>query len=247
MKTNSEFQESPEKNQARVLTGQVSPDPDVVNLPTFPVSVHENLPGLLQKVVARSDSGEHRDMMLLASMVTVGCSLPHVFGLYGGKRVYPNLFLFLSAQASAGKGNLVHCRQLVGPIHEALLQESRELKKEYHDRLRQYNMLKWKKGGIEKPEKPPQKMLFIPVNNSASGLLEVLSDNEGIGLLFETEGDTLFRALKSNIGPFSDTVRKGFHHEMTSLFRRKDHEHIEIRCPRFSGMFSGTPIGRAHV
>jgi hypothetical protein len=218
-----------------------APDPEGISLPTFPDSVYEDLPALLEKVVSRSGSEEHRDMMLLASMVTVGCCLPGVYGMHGGKRVYPNLFLFLSAQASAGKGSLVHCRQLVDPIHLALLKESRELKKEYHDRLRQYNMLKWKKGGIEKPEKPPQKMLFIPVNNSASGLLEVLSDNEGIGLLFETEGDSLFVALKANMSYYSDTIRKGFHNEMISLFRRKDHEHIEIRHPRFSGVFSGTP------
>gem|GEM_PF-6837602 len=33
-------------------------------------------------------------------------------------------------------------------------------------------------------------MLFIPANSSATAVYQVLGDNGGIGLMFETEGDT---------------------------------------------------------
>ncbi|MDR1653326.1 MAG: DUF3987 domain-containing protein [Prevotellaceae bacterium] len=35
------------------------------------------------------------------------------------------------------------------------------------------------------------RVLFVPANNSATGLFQILNDNKGVGLLFETEGDTL--------------------------------------------------------
>jgi len=209
-------------------------------LPTFPDSVFENLPAFLQKVVARSDSNEDRDMMLLGALVTLGSCLPHVFGIYGGKRVYPNLFLFITAQASAGKGNLVYCRQLVNPIHEALRDQTREEKKEYKTGMRQYDLLKWKEAAVPKPGKPVEQLLFIPANNSASGVFQILSENDGHGLIFETEGDTLTHAFKADGGHFSDGMRKGFQHEMISFHRRKDNEHVEIKCPCISIVLTGT-------
>ena len=217
-----------------------TPDPVADDLPTFPDSVFENLPAFLQKVVARSDSNEDRDMMLLGAIVTLGSCLPNVFGKYGGKRVYPNLFLFISAQTSAGKGNLVYCRQLVNPIHEALRGQTREAKQEYKTGMREYDLLKWKEAAVPKPGKPVEQLLFIPANNSASGVFQILSENDGHGLIFETEGDTLTHAFKADGGHFSDGMRKGFQHEMISFHRRKDNEHVEISCPCISLVLSGT-------
>ena len=105
--------------------------PSEDDLPTFPDSVFENLPAFLQKVVDRCSSSEERDMMLLGSLTTIGSGLPKVYGYYGEKRVYPYLFLFITAQASAGKGKLELCRQLVNPIHDALREKTKMAKQEY--------------------------------------------------------------------------------------------------------------------
>ncbi len=43
---------------------------------------------------------------------------------------------------------------------------------------------------IEK-EEPPMRMLFISAPSSATAVYQVLGDNGGTGLMFETEGDTL--------------------------------------------------------
>jgi hypothetical protein len=59
-------------------------------------------------------------------------------------------------------------------------------------------------------------------------------DNDGIGLLFESEGDTLSQTLKSDYGNYSDVLRKAFHHELVSLSRRKDREYCEVSNPRVS-------------
>ena len=83
-------------------------------------------------------------------------------------------------------------------------------------------------------------MLFIPANCSATGNFQLLHDNDGHGLIFETEGDTLSLAFKSDHGNFSDGFRKAFHHESISYYRRIDHEYVEIDSPCLSTVLAGT-------
>jgi len=215
--------------------------PEQIDLPTFPDSVYQNLPAFLQKVVAKCGSKEEKDMMLMGALATMGSGLPKVYGFYGERRVYPYFFLFITAQASAGKGKLEFCRQLVNPIHEGLREQSILNKEEYKTGMKQYNMLKWNEAVLPKPGRPPELMLFIPANSSASGFFQLLFENDGRGLIFETEGDTLVHAFKSDFSDYSDGLRKGFHHEMISLFRKTNHEHFEIKHPCIAGVFSGTP------
>ena len=209
-------------------------------LPTFPDEIYTDLPGLLQKVVAKSNSPEDRDLLLLGSLVVISACLPKIYGIYAEREVYPNLFLFVTAQASAGKGRLTLCRKLVDPIHKALREVSKLEFEEYQRNLTEYAATK-NKAETERPKEPPVKMLVIPANNSATGVFQILNDNNGSGLMFETEGDTLALTFKSEHGNYSDGFRKAFHHETISYNRRKDREFVEIQNPRLSALLSGTP------
>jgi len=210
------------------------------NLPTFPDEIYADLPGLLQKVVAKSNSPEDRDLLLLGSLVVISACLPKVYGIYAEREVHPNLFLFVTAQASAGKGRLTLCRKLVDPIHKSLREVSKLQFEEYQRNLTEYTATK-NKAETERPKEPPVKMLVIPANNSATGVFQILNDNNGSGLMFETEGDTLALTFKSEHGNYSDGFRKAFHHETISYNRRKDREFVEINNPRLSALLSGTP------
>ena len=210
------------------------------NLPTFPDEIYSDLPNLLQRVVAKSNSPEDRDLLLLGSLVTISACLPNLFGVYAEREVYPNLFLFVTAQASAGKGRLTLCRKLVDPIHKSLSEVSKLEFEEYQRNLTEYTATK-NKAETERPKEPPVKMLVIPANNSATGVFQILNDNNGSGLMFETEGDTLALTFKSEHGNYSDGFRKAFHHETISYNRRKDREFVEINNPRLSALLSGTP------
>lgn len=67
---------------------------------------------------------------------------------------------------------------------------SKRLELEYKEAMNAY--IKGKKDdGMTMPTEPPMRMLVIPANSSASSFLKILGDNDGIGLLFESEGDTL--------------------------------------------------------
>lgn len=193
-----------------------SHDLDQRELPTFSDSLFSEIPRFLQKVTGVGTSNEEKDILLLGSLGVISACLPKIWSVYDRKQVYSNLFLFITAQASAGKSSLTHCKRLVNPIH-----------KELRDQV--------------DLDKPSNKMLFIPANNSASGAYQLLADNGGKGLIFETEGDTLSQALKTDYGNYSDGLRKSFHHETLSFFRRKDNEYIDIENPFLSVVLSGTP------
>ena len=210
-------------------------------LPTFPGSVYADLPEFLKKVVAPCLTDEERDIMLMGALVSLSSCLPKVYGIYDRKRVYPNLFLFITAKASAGKGMLVLCKQLVLPVHQELLKRYQTMKTQYEAEMMEYNLVKMKDFNLEKPVKPPEKMLFLPANNSATGVFQLLADNDGRGLIFENEGDTLSHAFKTDYGNYSDGFRKAFHHEAISYYRRTDREFVEIDEPCLSAVLSGTP------
>ena len=211
---------------------------EIEDMPTFSQDIKDTLPSLLAQIVSRANSPEDADLLLLGSLTVFSACLPNVFGNYGGREVFPNLFLFVTAQASAGKGRLTLCRHLVQPIHESLKQLYAAEMEEYKRLQNEYAL---DKKNNEPPQEPPLKTLLIPANSSATSVYQVLNDNQGVGLMFETEGDTLANTFKSDYGNFSDGFRKAFHHEMISYTRRKDREFVELAKPRLSALLSGTP------
>lgn len=207
------------------------------SMPTFSQEIYSFLPELLADVIRKAKNNEDADL-LLGSITAISACLPNVSGRYAEREVFPNLFTFISAQASAGKGRLTLCRHLVKPIHDNLKHLYILEIDEYRRQLNEYNQ---DKKTHDQPAEPPIKTLLIPANSSATSVYQVLNDNGGVGLIFETEGDTLANTFKSDYGNFSDGFRKAFHHEMISYTRRKDREFVELTKPRLSALLSGTP------
>lgn len=214
---------------------------EIKHLPTLPKPIFPQLPDFLKRIVQVAETDEERDLLLLGSLVTLSSAFPTIYGIYHNKKVYSNLFLFVSAQASAGKGRLNHCRKLVKPIHDNLKEISEAAKQQYEVDLAEYNANKKKNPDLEKPEEPPLQLLFIPANSSASGAFQLLNDNQGKGLIFETEGDTLANTFKSDFGNYSDGFRKAFHHETINYYRKTDREYVDLESPCLSTVLSGTP------
>lgn len=213
---------------------------DEEKMPTLPDEILNSVPDFLKKIVDVANNKEERDILFLGSLVTLSVAFPKLIGKYADNPVNANLFIFISAKASAGKGVLIHCRKLVEPIHNALRQQAKLMKQQYDADMQIYNAAKGNTSS-EKPQKPPQKMLFIPANNSSTGFFELLNDSDGRGLIFETEADTLSKSFKSEHGNFSDGLRNAFQHEPHSYYRRTDKELVEIQRPCLSVMLSGTP------
>jgi hypothetical protein len=209
------------------------------SLPTFSQSIHENLPLIMQRVIADSHSDEDADILILGSLTVISACTPNVYGVYDRRPVHANLFLYVTAPASAGKGRLSLCRHLAEPLHQYLRDKYKRDMQKYNEELAAYAVNKKTSLAVQ-PKEPPFLSLIIPANSTATVVYQTLSENDGVGLLFETEGDTLANAFNSDLGNYSDGFRKAFHHETISYLRKKDHEYVEILRPKFSAVLSGT-------
>lgn len=216
-------------------------------LPRFPEEVFNALPSFLQKTVGNAISAEDRDVMLLGAIGCLSVCFYNVCGVYDERVVCSNLYLFVVADAGMGKGALTLSRELIAPINQSLHEQTVQNMIEYKRELAEYQKCKGKNPEAMEPVAPPQKTLIIPANSSSSSLISILHDNDGVGLLFETEGDTLSQTLKSEHGNYSDLLRKAFHHEAISMSRRKDREYLEIDNPRLSVVLAGTPEQVRHL
>ena len=209
-------------------------------LPSFSQSIRSSLPSIMQRIIADSVSDVDADILILGSLTVFSACIPNVYGMYDCREVFANLFLFVTASASAGKGRLSLCRHLAAPLHQALREKFKKQMKKYEAAQVAYAINR--KNSLEVPPKePPFLTLFVPANSTATVVYQTLAQNNGVGLLFETEGDTLANAFNSDLGNYSDGFRKAFHHETISYLRKKDHEYVEIVKPKFSAVLSGTP------
>ncbi len=230
---------SPESSTGKTAeTEDLDDTLEQIAMPTFSDKVSEHLPNFLKAVMAKANSPQDADMLILGTLTVISACMPNVYGIYDDRDVYPNLFLFVTAQASAGKGRLSLCRLIVQPIHEQLARAYEAEMQLYESQLAEYTV---NRGNGPQPPKPPRRVLFIPANTSSTKFYKTLKDNGEVGIMFETEGDTLVNAFKSDYGNYSDGFRKAFHHECITYSRVKDDEYAEIKKPRISALLSGTP------
>ena len=211
--------------------------------PSFSESVFLDLPEFLQRICCKADNPKEADILILGSMACLSAVLPNYFAVYDEMTIYPNLCFYLTARASAGKGRMALCRYLVKPIHNELRAEFKNIKAQYDSDMIQFERDKRDKSkkGIVKPEKPRQRMLLIPGNTSATAVTQIMHDNDGTGLIFETEGDVLASSFKKEHGDYSENFRSAFQHEPFSYHRRGEDEHVEVEVPKLSAVLSGTP------
>jgi hypothetical protein len=214
----------------------------------FDKHIFKNLPVSLKYGCDVLTDPTEKEVFLVGALGVISGILPNVRGFYDGKDVSPHLFVYVLAKYGTGKGSLQYAKMLGQEIHRAKREQYQKQKEsfqadklEYEKELSIFN--KDKTGTAiapEPPAPPPQQMLFIPANNSKTGLFQLLSENGGRGILFETEGDTLADAIKTDYGNFSDGLRKAFQHETISYYRRTEKEFVEIENPCIATVISST-------
>lgn len=212
---------------------------DEESLPHFPAFIYDMLPPFLKEVLGNCISEDDRDMMLMGTLTCISATLHNVVGEYNHDDWHPMLYFFVMADAGMGKGSLKYCREIVAPIHNELREASERLMKEYKESKSENKS--GEKVASDADETPHRRTLFIPTNSSAASVIQQLDNNDGIGLIFDTECDTLSAILKSEYGDYSTIIRKSYHHEPIDLSRRKNDEYRVIERPMLAICLSGTP------
>lgn len=216
------------------------------NTPTFNDEIFDVLPHLFSEGAKAFTDHRERDVFLTGALAIISGCLPNVSGVYANETVYPNLFAFIIAPAASGKGALKFAKKLADKQQEHLLEINKAARSAYDAELADFKAQQRdrKKGEpvpSEKPEKPPFKVAFIPANSSYAKILQHIQQNEGSGIICETEADSMGNVMKQEWGGYSDMLRKGFHHETISLSRKTNDEYISIQEPKLSVALSGTP------
>jgi len=206
------------------------------NSPMFPSEVYDNLPEFL-KTFLNLFLDREKDVVFVGALGLLSAAMPDVRGYYAKEKVSANLYFFISAKAASGKGVLNFVKIFGEEIHFKLNEEYKIESDYYEKKVIEYKKFKDK----PKPEEPKKGRFFIPGNISSSAMFKALSDNNGRGLIFETEADTLSESLKQDWGNFSYLLRNAFHHEFVSQMRRSNEEDLELRNPALSLVLSGTP------
>jgi hypothetical protein len=215
-------------------------------IPVIPADIYHKLPVILRKAALVFSEPRERDVLFTGALTNLSGCLHQVKGTYAGSEVFANLFSFSIAPAASGKGALKFAKMLVDEYHTNTLRQSKEAEALYNHALLEFKQRAnhKKKGDTsidEAPQKPKFKVVFIPANTSYAKILWHLEQNEGTGIMCETEADTLGNVFKQDWGSYSDMLRKAFHHERISSSRKSDNEFTEVDNPRLSISLSGTP------
>ncbi|RFM29593.1 DUF3987 domain-containing protein [Deminuibacter soli] len=216
------------------------------NTPAIPEELYHQMPDIIKQGALAFTDARERDVFLTGALGILSGCLPNVKGIYAQQEVYPNLFTFAIAPAASGKGALKFAKQLADEYHTQVLNASKEadIQFQQQDAAYKQNFRTLKKGETmneEPPVKPKFKVVFIPANTSYAKILSHLEQNEGTGIICETEADTLGNVFKQEWGSYSDMLRKSFHHERLSSSRKTNNEFIEVNNPSLSIALSGTP------
>ncbi|MCX6240737.1 MAG: DUF3987 domain-containing protein [Bacteroidetes bacterium] len=215
------------------------------NTPTISDEIYNQLPELIKSGALAFTDLRERDVFLTGALSILSGCLPSVKGVYAQQIVYPNLFVFIIAPAASGKGALKFSKTLADKHHDQLVKSSKEEQQRYETELNEYKNRQRSKKKHEPaegpPEQPPFRVVFIPANSSYAKILSHLEQNQGEGIICETEADTMGNVLKQEWGGYSDMLRKAFHHERISSSKKINNEYIEVNEPRLSVALSGTP------
>lgn len=190
----------------------------------------DKLPPLLKNVCAPFENKD-KLLILMSSLTVISSVLPNVFGKYNQQTVYPNIMLYVIGKAGSGKGNMTWTKSLIMYI------ERKNVSEVNSSSLLQQLL----QNGYNEERLPENSKVIIPANSSSSAFIGMLNAQDGKGLVFESEGDTLANIFKTDYGNWSDILRKVFHHESVSQSRKTDDEHIDIEEPQLSVAISSTP------
>jgi len=199
--------------------------------------VLELLPKLLAKPasrIGRKGDRRKRDVFLTGALPMWAGALPNVRFRYGGSGVSPNLYSATIAPPASGKSALRHARTYGSPNGSSPSRSSAT-----QDSPAQSSPGKGSPGAEQPTGQPAGRPLFLAADSSAAALTRRLEESPH-GVIFETEFQSLSRALGSSWGSFTDVLLKGFQNE-TIKMSRSSKGTVTIPHPAPSIALAGTP------
>lgn len=190
------------------------------------------LPNLYKKIMSLYETDGKRSIALFSSIIAISSILGDYSIFYKNEYCHANLFGFVVGTAGSGKS--------VMRVTEKILLEIENDKEKLHKEEQKLYQSKNNEDALQL-KKIKRKTLYIPATNSASNLLKNLTENDGYGLMYETESETVSKALDSRNLGFRDMMRKIFDNQRMSQSYATDHSLEKFNRPKLSVLVSGTP------
>jgi len=182
------------------------------------------LPGLFKSILGGNHKQEVKDIMLMGSLIGCGSTMPNVSMRYGPGTICPNLFGLIIGPAASDKSVLSAVSELTYGYHKHLLERSKcELASSSANKVGNLNHY----------------MLHIPDNITQAAIVQQLHTNQGRGMMYGTELDTLVNSLKGQYGQFSEFLRKSYCGDKYTKATKVDGI-IEIESPYLGVCLAGT-------
>jgi hypothetical protein len=188
------------------------------------------LPNLLQSIVSTFDKRD-QEMIFLTLTTCISAILPKLFSIYSNNKIYSNFYLYIVGKAGSGKGNAICGRKLIAEFEKQLATFSQSGSTLLNQMM---------ETSAEHQQMVTQSRVITPGNITSAGFLELLNEQKSNALMFETEGDTIVNIQKNEHGNYSDMMRKAFHHEPITSYRKTDKVRIEVIEPKLSIVISST-------
>ncbi len=179
----------------------------------FSQKIYENLPTFFSPLMDLYDVNDQtRDVALLSLIAHLSAACHFLGGTYHDHFVFPNLLSIQLGAAASGKGEAKWGKMIIESIDEF----------------------------IQDP-KDAMKGFIIAGDTSRAMQITRLHANDGVGIISETEGDTITQNYRSDWGNLSAALRASYHNETLRVDRKGSKEVIKINRPRFSMNVNMTP------
>jgi hypothetical protein len=234
--------------------------------PTIPSIVFESLPPILAEAVNQYETDEEKSIALLSSLTTLAAGLHDIKIPYRKKTYNCNLFQVIAGPPASNKGIALHSRVILDKVQHRLKKEYQLERAKYlkamNDRKEKENLNSLE---VEESEEiniesesssnnnkyndlevsltePNPKHIILPSDISSASLVDLIEKNDGFGLIFDSEAQTILNTFKQDWGAnLTSMLLKTFENEPLELARKSMKSMISIPEPRFSVLLTGNP------
>jgi len=224
--------------------------------PTIPDEVFLHLPEPIAEAVNQYDTIEEKSIALLSTITASASGLNEIKFPLRHNDYYLNLYLIIIGPPASNKSIALHARKILERIKLRNESNYKAQKNRYNMFLKQKQLAK--KAASNNPTsddyslnysdleievtEPKPKYAILPGDISSSSLINLIDKNNGSGIIFDSEAQTILNSFKQEWGSNVSTVLlKSFGNEPVELMRASLDSMISIPQPKLSVLLTGNP------
>ena len=222
--------------------------------PTVPLGAFLKLPAVINQITDQYETLEEKSIALISTLSVASSCLDDLMIPYRKKRYHYNLFQIIAGPPACNKGIAMHARTVTDLIQERF---DNQYKTEYYKYKIAFDLQKAKskktkddntnnQDAVDKHkeilETPIKQNIVLPADISSASIVDLLHKNKGIGIMLDSEAQTVLNTLNQDWGKNLVTIfLKSFENEQLELARKSIKDIVSIKEPRLSILLTGNP------